>query len=224
MIKAQAFIFDIGGTLIDTRMRFHATMNKVLKEWGIEPLSWKELSERLPNQGIDNLVLEKRGKKEKVKRFWKEFASQYHTYKEGEDPLIAGAREALERIHEAEIPIAVSTYMLLSPRAVEESLAKYGIAKFFSHIITAFQGKDKDYLYKKDIIPQALERLKQKPRDTVLVSDTLEDMEIGRGLGLETVAVLTGLADREILAKAIPDAIIDSVAHLFEVVDITAGE
>ena len=74
MIKAKAFIFDIGGTLIDIRMRFHATMNKVLKEWGIEPLSWKGLSERLPNQGIDNLVLKKKGKGEEVKRFWKEFS------------------------------------------------------------------------------------------------------------------------------------------------------
>jgi len=220
MIKARAFIFDIGGTLIDTRMRFHATMNKVLKEWGIEPLSCKELSERLPNQGIDKLVLEKRGGGEEVKRFWKEFSSQYHAYKEGEDPLIAGSREVLERIYEAGIPMVISTYMLLPPRVVEESLVKYGIAKFFSHITTAFQGKDKDYLYKKDIIPQALKRLKKKPRDTVLVSDTFEDMEIGRGLGLKTVAVLTGLAGREILAKTIPDAIIDSVAQLFEVVDV----
>ena len=220
MIKAQAFIFDIGGTLLDTKRRFRLILNKTFKAWGIKPLSWKELRERYPNGGIDKLVLRKSGKKEEAKRFWKEFSLQYHTYNKAEDPLIPGAREALERIHQAGIPIAISTYIFLSPREVKESLAKYGIDKFFSHIITAFRGKEKDYLYKKDIIPQALERLKKKPRDTVLVSDTFEDMEIGRRLGLKTVAVLSGLVSREYLEKANPDVIIDSVAQLFEVIDI----
>ena len=220
MIKAKAFIFDIGGTLLDTKRRFRLILNKTFKEWGIKPLSWKELRKCYPNGGIDKLVLKKSGKREEAKRFWKEFSNQYQTYQEAEDPLIPRAREALERIYQAGIPMVISTYIFLSPREVKESLAKYGIDKFFSHIITAFQGKDKDYLYKKEIIPQALERLKKKPRDTVLVSDTFEDMEIGRRLGLKTVAVLSGLVSREYLEKANPDVIIDSVAQLFEVVDI----
>lgn len=220
MIKAKAFIFDIGGTLLDTKRRFRLILNKTFKEWGIKPLSGKELRKCYPNGGIDKLVLKKSGKKEEAKRFWKEFSLRYQTYKEAEDPLIPGAREALERIYQAGIPMVISTYIFLSPREVKKSLAKYGIDKFFSHIITAFQGKEKDYLYKKDIIPQALERLKKKPRDTVLVSDTFEDMEIGRRLGLKTVAVLSGLVSREYLEKANPDVIIDSVAQLFEVVDI----
>jgi phosphoglycolate phosphatase-like HAD superfamily hydrolase len=224
MIKAKAFIFDIGGTLLDTKGRFHVTLNKIFKEWGMKPLSWQELRECYPNWGIDKLVLKKSGKKEEAKRFWKEFSLQYHTYKKAEEPLIPGAKEVLARIYQAGIPSAISTYVFLPPQEVKESLAKYGIDKFFSHIITAFQGRNKDYLYKKDIIPQALERLKKKPQDTVLVSDTFEDMEIGRRLGLKTVAVLSGLVSREYLAKANPDAIIDSVAQLFEVVAITAGE
>ena len=68
MIKARAFIFDIGGTLLDTRGRFRLVLNKTFKEWGIKPLSWEELRECYPNGGIDKLVLEKSGKKEKAKR------------------------------------------------------------------------------------------------------------------------------------------------------------
>lgn len=220
MIKAKAFIFDLGGTLIDTKMRFYSIFNKNLKKFGIKPLSWKEFREKYSQGKINDCILPEGSKdrERKLDQFWKNLSQDYRG---GNDPPIPGAKEVLRKIYQAKIPIAAATYVMLPPEETKKELTRYGIAKFISCIITAFQGEGKHYLLKKEIIPKAIAKLGIPPKDCVVVGDTVEDVEGGKGVGAKTVAVLSGLVTEKYLKKAKPDAIIDSVAQLFEVVEIT---
>ncbi len=58
------------------------------------------------------------------------------------------------------------------------------------------------------------------PNKCVYVGDTRTDMQAGKAAGMRTVGVLTGFDEYEILEKENPDAIIDSVQNLLEVIAI----
>lgn len=219
MIRTKAFIFDLGGTLIDTKMRFYSIFNRNLENFGIKPLPWREFREKYSQGKINDCILPKgsKNREERLDQFWKNLSQDY---KGGNDPLIPGAKEVLKKIYQAKIPIAAATYVMLPPEETERELTRYGIAKFISHIVTAFQGEEKRYLPKKEIIPKVIAKLGIPTKDCVVVGDTVEDVEGGREAGTKTVAVLSGLVTEKYLKKARPDAIIDSVANLFGVVKI----
>jgi phosphoglycolate phosphatase-like HAD superfamily hydrolase len=43
-------------------------------------------------------------------------------------------------------------------------------------------------------------------------------MQAGQAAGMKTIGVLTGFDERKLLQKEAPDAIIDSIGHLLEVI------
>lgn len=55
------------------------------------------------------------------------------------------------------------------------------------------------------------------PRNTIVIGDTVRDIECARALGARVICVLTGFDKREDLEAASPDALIDDLTQLFEV-------
>jgi phosphoglycolate phosphatase-like HAD superfamily hydrolase len=58
------------------------------------------------------------------------------------------------------------------------------------------------------------------PNKCVYVGDTRTDIKAGKAAGMKTVAVLTGFDDYDMLANESPDAIIDSIRNLVEVIAV----
>ena len=63
-------------------------------------------------------------------------------------------------------------------------------------------------------------RLDVNPNKCVYVGDTRTDIKAGKAAGMKTVGVLTGFDDYDMLAKEGPDAIIDSIRNLLEVIEV----
>ncbi|NJL57557.1 HAD family hydrolase [bacterium] len=57
------------------------------------------------------------------------------------------------------------------------------------------------------------------PQETLVIGDTLADIACARALGAVAVAVTTGFTDRDTLAAAQPDYLLESLAELFPLLE-----
>ncbi|MEA1904642.1 MAG: HAD family hydrolase [Candidatus Hadarchaeota archaeon] len=223
-IKAKAAIIDTDGTLIETTKRFCFVFNKLLRERGREPLGWEKFLERYIADTLDDLVApsQEGGREEMLHEFWLEFLRRYRAVDVAEDQLIPGVKEVLADISGTGIPIAVITSCIVPSDQLREELARYGLSEFVDTVVTgddAIYDLNKEHHFsKREIFRLAAEKLGVAPQDCVVVGDYWNDVRDGRAIGTKTVAVLTGLMRRELLMKAEPDAIIESIRDLPKVV------
>ena len=224
MIKAKATIFDLDGTLVDTTKRFHVTLNQVLEKRGTKPLEFQEFLELYIADTLDDAIVPPQTEKreEKLHEIWMEFLRKYRTIDVPEDHPIRGAREALKRVSDAGVPIAVITSCIAPGVQIEEELSKYGMIEFIDAIVTGADVAEElsagYHFSKKEIFMRAAYELGVDIRDCVVIGDYWNDIKDGRELGAKTVAVLTGLMRPDFLEKFGPNAIIESVRDLQKVV------
>lgn len=227
-IKAKALIVDTDGTLIDTTKRFYFVFNELLKECGKKPLEWEKFLHQYIADTLDDLIVSphESGREERLHEFWLEFLHRYRAVDVSEDRLIPGVSETLSNISQAGVPIAVITSCIVPSEQLREELAKYGLSKFVDVVVTgddAIDDLNKEHHFsKREIFKLAAEKLGANPQECVVVGDYWNDVRDGKLIGAKTVAVLTGLMRRELLSKAEPDAIIEGIRNLPEIVNFEA--
>jgi phosphoglycolate phosphatase-like HAD superfamily hydrolase len=228
MIKAKALISDLDCTLVDTLDRFFEVFNEMLAERGKRRLSRDEFFDVYIADTLDDLIAGQsdREREKKLHGFWMEFLRRY---RDG-DPngrLIPGAAETFQDLSEKGVPIAVITSCIIPAAKLRKELAALGIGKFVKAIVTAQdvvrELEAGDHFSKVEILRLAAEKLGVDPRDCVVVGDYWNDIRDGRAIGARTVAVLTGRMRRELLEKYGPDAIIETIGELPEIVEFETG-
>ena len=226
MIKTKAFIFDTDQTLLNTLKRFYIVFNRNLEKIELKPLEYWDFVRKYSQDVLDEVVapLKSKGREAKLHRFWLSFLKEFQSFRTREDHLIPGVKEILERIYQAKIPIAVNTNCIAPISQVKEELDEFGIREYISVIATGYEAKDEladgHHFSKKTIIKKAIAKLKIPAKDCVVVGDYFNDIKAGKALGTKTIAVLTGLTGKDYALKLKPNAIIDSLAHLFDVIEI----
>lgn len=226
MIRVKAFIFDIDQTLLNTLKRFYVVFNRNLEKIGRKPLEYNDFVKRYSQDILDEAIAPSRskGSEAKLHRFWLSFLKEFRSFRVREDRLMPGAKKVLERIYQAKIPIAVNTNCIVPNSQLKEELDEFGIGEYISVISTGYEAKDEltsgHHFSKKSIIKKAVAKLKIPAKDCVVIGDYYNDIKAGKALRTKTVAVLTGLSGREYALKLRPDAIINSLIHLFDVIEI----
>jgi phosphoglycolate phosphatase-like HAD superfamily hydrolase len=226
MIRAKAFIFDIDQTLLNTLKRFCVVFNRNLEKLGLKPLEYKDFVKKYSLDILDEVIAlpKSKGRQTKLHRFWLSFLREFRSFRTSEDHLIPGVKKILEKIYQAKIPIAANTNCIAPVSQVREELIEFGIGEYVSVISTGYEAKDElansHHFSKKTIIKKAIAKLKIPAKDCVVIGDYYNDIRAGKALGAKTIAVLTGLTGREYALKLKPDAVIDSLAHLFDVIEI----
>ena len=226
MIKVKAFIFDTDQTLLNTLKRFYVVFNGNLEKIGLELLEYRDFIKKYSRDVLNEVVAPLKSKRREVKlhRFWLSFLKEFRSFRTKEDHLIPGVKGVLEKIYLQKVPVAVNTNCIAPISQVREELGEFGIGKYISVIATGYEAKDElangHHFSKKTIIKKAITKLKIPAKDCVVVGDYFNDIKAGKALGTKTIAVLTGLTGREYALKLKPDAIIDSLAHLFDVIEI----
>lgn len=225
-LKVKAFIFDIDQTLLNTLKRFYVVFNRNLEKLGLKPLEYRDFVKKYSLDILDEVIAppKSKGRQTKLHRFWLSFLKEFRSFRTGEDHLIPGVKKVLEKIYQAKIPIAANTNCIAPMSQVKEELDEFGIGEYISVIATGYEAKDEladgHHFSKKTIIKKAIAKLKISARNCVVVGDYYNDIKAGKALGTKTIAVLTGLTGREYALKLKPDAVIDSLAHLFDVIEI----
>lgn len=115
----------------------------------------------------------------------------------------------LEGLAAAGLQLGVATNDAEAPARAH--LAAAGIDGHFDFIV----GSDSGYGAKPTpgMLVAFADRTALDPRRIVMVGDSLHDLHAGRAAGMQTVAVLTGLAPPEVLAP-VADAVLPDIGHL----------
>lgn len=214
MAKINTVLFDFDGTVMDTNRviieswqhTFRTVEGKgrpeeeIIKTFG-EPL-FITMAKILPQIAVDEGVAIYRG---------------YH-YDNFTDLInvFPGILELLQKLKEQGFKVGLVTSRLWLTTKL--GLGKYDMEKYFDAIVTC----DDTDKFKPDPEPVniALDRLRSKADETIMLGDSMFDILCARNAGVKTALVGWALAvsDEEKTGPDAPDYIIENAEDLFEII------
>jgi phosphoglycolate phosphatase len=215
--KIKLLIFDLDGTLIDSRLDLVHSVNAMLRHFKRPELP-DEVIATYVGDGAPMLVRRALGDP-KNEAFLKEaleyFLAYYRVHKLDHTKVYEGIRETLEALRAPQNGLrrnlAVLSNKPVNPsRAITEAL---GLGGFFLVVYggNSFATKKPDPLGAKTILKETGAR----PEETLMVGDSSNDVLTGRNAGLWTCGVTYGFAPHT-LCEAPPDVVVDSPRELVE--------
>jgi phosphoglycolate phosphatase len=206
-------IFDLDGTLIDSRLDLVNSVNAVLRHFRRPELPGEVIASYV-GDGVSMLVRRALGDPQD-EGFFKEalecFLAYYREHKLDHTEVYAGIPEALDEIQSnARKPkLAVLSNKPVNPaRAIVEAL---GLARFFDRIYggNSFETKKPDPLG----VNTLLEETGTAVENAIIIGDSSIDVLTGRNAGISTCGVTYGFAPHT-LCEVPPDVIVDSPKQL----------
>ncbi len=214
--KIKLLIFDLDGTLIDSRLDLIHSVNAMLKHFGRPKLPGDVIASYV-GDGAPMLVRRALGDPRDeglVKEGLEHFLGYYREHKLDHTHLYDGIKAMLTAIRNAHgIPrkMAVLSNKPVNPsRAIVEAL---GIAEFFLHVYggNSFPTKKPDPKGAQTILKET----GTSPQETLMVGDSSVDVITGRNATLWTCGVTYGFAPHT-LCEAPPDVVVDKPQELAE--------
>lgn len=191
--SVRALIFDLDGTLIDSKQDLIRSVNAMLVETGREPLHEDTVSSYI-GHGAPRLVVRALGNgatEEECERALKFFLTHYDEHKLDSTHAYPGVAEALEELRD--FPMAVLTNKPV--RVSRKILEGLGLANYFRAVYggNSFETKKPDPLGAKKI----LEELSAAPAEALLVGDSEVDVQTARNAGTLAAAVNYGFGTHD---------------------------
>lgn len=208
-------IFDLDGTLIDSRLDLIHSVNAMLRNFNRPELPGDVVASYV-GDGASMLVRRALGDPDD-ERFFKAglefFLAYYREHKLDHTRVYTGVPEALHQIQAngTQRKMAVLSNKPVNPsRAIVEAL---GLADFFVQVYggNSFETKKPDPLG----VNTLLKETATSPENTMIVGDSSIDVLTGRNAGIATCGVTYGFAPHT-LCEAPPDVLVESPRELAE--------
>jgi len=208
-----ALIFDLDGTLIDSREDIADAANFALEKLGVpavpSPSVWRHIG-----GGIRSLLggILKTEDAAVIKRAVECFREYYSAHCLDKTVLYPGVTEVLAYYDGRKKRMAVVTNK--DQEFTHKILAGLGVEKYFQSRIGAREGDRKKP--HPDLLHRALEELKSDPAQTVIIGDSPADIEAGQKAGTKTCGVGYGIGEPEKVRKAKPDFWVETPSELIK--------
>jgi phosphoglycolate phosphatase len=205
----RLLIFDLDGTLADTKLDLALSVNAMREQLALRPLPPEVIAAYI-GHGVTNLVrraLGEQGTEEGVQQGLALFLEHYRHHLLDNTVVYPGVSEALEELQNCALAVLTNKPDDFS-RAI---LAGLGIAHYFAFIYggNSFQQKKPD--------PVGIQKLMSEtgasPEQTLMVGDSDTDVLTGRNAGVWTCGVTYGFG-APTLASAPPDLLIGDLREL----------
>lgn len=214
----KLLIFDLDGTLIDSRLDLIHSINAMLWHFGRPELPGEAIAAYV-GDGAPMLVRRALGDPEDetfVQEALEFFLGYYREHKLDNTHVYEGIPEALSSIRHGENGMA-RQMAVLSNKPVNPSRAivkALGLEPFFVQVYggNSFPTKKPDPMGARKL----LEETGCKPEETVIVGDSSNDVLTGRNAGLWTCGVTYGFAPQT-LELTPPDVVVDGAGELEQV-------
>jgi len=209
-------IFDLDGTLVDSRLDLVHSVNAALRHIGRPELP-DDLIASYVGDGAPILIQRalggEAGDEAMVRKGLEFFLSYYREHKLDHTKVYPGVAEALAAIQRSTngVPrkMAVLTNKPVNPsRAIVDAL---GLGPFFTDVYggNSFPSKKPDPEGARILLAES----GASPEQAAIVGDSHVDVRTGRNAGLRTIGVTYGFAPRT-LENEPPDVLVDSPAEL----------
>lgn len=217
--KIQLLIFDLDGTLIDSRLDLVHSVNAALRHIRCPELP-EELIASYVGDGAPALIRRALGAQadndQLVAAGLEHFLAYYREHKLDHTHVYEGVKEALAVIRNSANghlrKMAVLSNKPVNPsRAIVEAL---GLGEFFPIVYggNSFDTKKPDPEGARVILRET----QSAPSETLIVGDSHVDVATGRNAGLWTCGVTYGFS-AQTMQPELPDVMIDSPAELAEI-------
>lgn len=216
--QIKLLIFDLDGTLVDSRVDLVNSINAMLQHLG-KPLLPSEVIASYVGDGAPMLVRRALGDPDDesyVQRALAFFLLYYREHKLDNTFVYPGIKEALESIRSARngagIRMSVLSNKPVGPsRAIVEAL---GLGSYFFQVYggNSFHTKKPDPAG----VQALLEEADAQPQQTVIIGDSDVDVLTARNAGTYSLGVTYGFAPHS-FADASPDVLVDTPKELSEV-------
>ena len=206
----SAVVFDLDGTLVESRHDIVAAVEFALSAHGVRPLG-ADVIAGFVGDGARLLVaraLGRDGNDPEVEPVLATFLDYYAAHPVERTELMPFAVEALDAL--ASLPLAVCTN---KPRHIADLVLEgLGLSRRFATVV----GGGDTAKHKPDPEPLRViaERLGVPAENVAMVGDGVQDIVCGRSAGAYTVAVLGGFAGEAVLRSSDPDLVIPSLDAL----------
>ena len=209
MHKIDLLIFDLDGTLVDTRQDLTNSVNFARKELGLADLDVETVIKFVGN-GVRKLMERSfpEEKQDKVEKAISHFRSHYRDHALVYSKLYPGVKEILNHFQNKKMAIISN-----KPEEFSRSILKgLDVDSYFSYIL----GGDSLPVMKPNPEPilRILDELKILPEKTVIVGDGTTDIEAGKHANVLTCAVSYGFRKRDVLLTAKPDFMVNDIRRL----------
>jgi len=216
---SRLLIFDLDGTLVDSKASILSSIRFALQETGYSHLEFNESLAVQQDLGTTFRAATERAQlalDEAKLQIFIETYRKHHSQNPAETmKAYDGIHDLLLRLHE-DFQLAVATTKH-SPQA-RHILGQLGLSEYFDHI----QGTDPGMRYKPapDILNIVLEKLERDPEESLYVGDSPHDMEAAHSARMMAVGAAYGFAGKESLETAKPHAWLHSPQDLYGVLEI----
>jgi phosphoglycolate phosphatase len=222
-LHVTTVLLDLDGTLIDSAPIYYQIIDIVFERLGVPPVSREILQDAMDDGDFDwdyVLPASMKSRKEELIVEAREIIDDiapdlFHR----QIKMIPGAADICKKIAAQGMKIGLVTSTPTDYISVKLiPLKKAGIENLLQVIVTA-----DDVVNKKphaEPLIKGSEELGAAVEQCVYVGDTRVDIRAGVAAGMKTVGVLTGFDDFKALEKEKPDAILSSIARLFETIII----
>ncbi len=206
MAQSALLIFDLDGTLIDSRLDLAHAVNNTRAFMGLPPIEHEDVYSYVGN-GAPVLIRKAMGagtSEEELARALEFFLAYYRDHMLDYTVLYPGVREALDRLHEARVPMAVLTN---KPVRISQAIMDgLGLGGHFPHVYggNSFEKKKPD--------PIGIDTLRATYRvgrgRTVMVGDSSVDVLTARNAGVPVCGVTYGFQPESFELHP-PDLLVD---------------
>lgn len=222
-VSTRLAVFDCDGTLVDSQHNIVAAMEAAFRALGLEPVS--DLAVRrvvglplvdaiaalYPDGGPDD--------HERLSALYKDAFQTLRLQPDHREPLYPGTVEALDALQRAGTLLAVATGK--SRRGLLATLERHGIGGHFVTLKTADDGPGKPNPH---MLLDAMAETGTAPADTVMIGDTVFDIEMARAARTAAVGVSWGYHEPAELSVAGAHRVIDTFCELEAVLAGLWGE
>jgi phosphoglycolate phosphatase len=219
-IKIKAILFDLDGTLTDSALDLSISVNYMLEKLGFEPQPVENIY-RYIGRGVKNMLAQALGE-ERLSELEKGitiFREHYWEHCLDNTRLYDGAKEAIEQLNGFKKAVVTNKTRIFAVKILEG----LDVAKHFDIIL----GGD-DYPALKPApapILLACEKMGELPSHSLMVGDSIPDMQCAVSAGAFACGVTYGLGTREELLNNGARWLINSLSDLPDLVRrINLGE
>ena len=207
-------IFDVDGTLVDSRHIIGLSMDAAFKAEGLTPpgyevtrtivgLSLEIAIDRIAPRGVDA---------DGVKRLAEHYKNAYIELRADpamQAPLYDGALELLETLQAKGWQIGVATGK--SRRGLDIFIEQKNLSRFFSAHYCADDGPSKPNAF---MVEANLAALSRMPHEAVMIGDTSFDIHMGQNADVATSGVDWGFHPKAELIKCKADIVVSTMSDL----------